>query len=107
MTGAKIASKPPPPPRGAFTTIDGRRLHVVRAGPKDTSGPLVVLEAGSFGFSPDRAGGEGKVAGARRPPPGLGPRRPRPVRSWPAAPRQPGHRLRSGKAAGGGGGDWP
>jgi pimeloyl-ACP methyl ester carboxylesterase len=55
MTGAKVASRPPPPPRGAFTTIDGRRLHVVRAGPKAAPGPLVVLEAGSFGFSADWA----------------------------------------------------
>ena len=62
MTGAKVASRPPPPPRGAFTTIDGRRLHVVRAGPKDASGPLVVLEAGSFGFSADWAVVQEKLA---------------------------------------------
>ena len=39
-----------PPPRGALVDIGGRRLHLVRAGPRD-GGPLVLLEAGSFGFS--------------------------------------------------------
>ncbi len=36
--------------------IGGRRLHTVRAGPADGGGkPLVVLEAGAFGFSADWA----------------------------------------------------
>ncbi len=62
MTGAQVATRPPPPPRGAFTIVDGRRLHVVRAGPKETPGPLVVLEAGSFGFSADWAVVQEKLA---------------------------------------------
>jgi pimeloyl-ACP methyl ester carboxylesterase len=41
-----------PPPRGALVDIGGRRLHLVRAGPGD-SRPMVLLEAGSFGFSAD------------------------------------------------------
>jgi pimeloyl-ACP methyl ester carboxylesterase len=35
--------------------VGGRRMHVVRAGPRDGAGPLVVLEAGAFGFSADWA----------------------------------------------------
>lgn len=47
-------AEPAPPPRGEFVHVDGRRMHLVRAGP--TSGaPLVLLEAGSFGFSADWA----------------------------------------------------
>jgi pimeloyl-ACP methyl ester carboxylesterase len=41
-----------PPPRGVSIDIGGRRLHVVRAGPSDGQ-PMVLLEAGSFGFSAD------------------------------------------------------
>jgi len=42
-----------PAPRGRFVEIaDGRRLHVRFAGPLDAT-PLVVLEAGAFGFSAD------------------------------------------------------
>lgn len=33
--------------------IGGRRLHAVRSGPENDEQPLVVLEAGSFGFSAD------------------------------------------------------
>jgi pimeloyl-ACP methyl ester carboxylesterase len=43
-----------PDPRGHFLDIDGRRLHVVPAGPPGAD-PLIVLEAGSFGFSADWA----------------------------------------------------
>lgn len=43
-----------PDPRGDFLDIDGRRLHAVSAGPPEAS-PLIVLEAGSFGFSADWA----------------------------------------------------
>jgi pimeloyl-ACP methyl ester carboxylesterase len=42
-----------PTPRGRLHDIGGRRLHAVRAGPEDGERPLVVLEAGSFGFSAD------------------------------------------------------
>jgi pimeloyl-ACP methyl ester carboxylesterase len=32
---------------------EGRRLHAVRAGPASDTGPVVLLEAGAFGFSVD------------------------------------------------------
>ena len=50
MTRASTA----PPPRGEFVDLDGRRMHVVRNGPSSAE-PLVLLEAGSFGFSADWA----------------------------------------------------
>ena len=43
-----------PEPRGERIAIDGRMMHMVRAGPKAV-GPTVLLEAGSFGFSADWA----------------------------------------------------
>ena len=42
------------PPRGDLIPVDGRRFHVVRAGPVGM-GLVVLLEAGSFGFSADWA----------------------------------------------------
>ena len=43
-----------PPLRGRLVDIDtGRRLHVVTSGPADSPYPLVMLEAGAFGFSAD------------------------------------------------------
>ena len=43
-------------PRGRLVEIgDGRRLRAVPAGPEASERPLVVLEAGSFGFSADWA----------------------------------------------------
>jgi pimeloyl-ACP methyl ester carboxylesterase len=41
-------------PRGRFADIGGRRLHWVEAGPP-AAAPVVLLEAGSFGFSADWA----------------------------------------------------
>jgi pimeloyl-ACP methyl ester carboxylesterase len=42
--------------RGRLVAIDGARaLHVVAAGPEDSDDPLVILEAGAFGFSADWA----------------------------------------------------
>lgn len=50
------ASSNKPPPRGEMIAVGaGRRLHLVRAGPRDAAGPAVLLEAGSFGFSADWA----------------------------------------------------
>ena len=50
-----ISANAAPAPRGEFATLDGRRMHLVRAGPSGVessgAGPLVLLEAGSFGFS--------------------------------------------------------
>ena len=43
--------------------IGGRCLHVVRAGPERTSRPLVLLEAGAFGFSADWAAVQAGLAG--------------------------------------------
>jgi pimeloyl-ACP methyl ester carboxylesterase len=43
-----------PDPRGDVLTIDDRRMHVVRAGPAGAE-PLILMEAGSFGFSADWA----------------------------------------------------
>jgi pimeloyl-ACP methyl ester carboxylesterase len=55
-----------PDPRGAFLTVDGRRMHVVAAGPP-TAAPLVLLEAGAFGFSADWAVVQAQLAtGGRR-----------------------------------------
>jgi len=50
-----------PAPRGEFVDLDGRRMHVVRAGP-DGAEPLVLLEAGSFGFSADWAEVQAQLA---------------------------------------------
>lgn len=51
-----------PDPRGHFLSIDGRRLHIVPAGPPGDQ-PLVLLEAGSFGFSADWAVVQDRLAG--------------------------------------------
>ncbi len=50
-----------PDPRGAFLTIDGRRMHVVASGPISAA-PLVLLEAGAFGFSADWAVVQARLA---------------------------------------------
>jgi pimeloyl-ACP methyl ester carboxylesterase len=50
-----------PRPRGELIEIDGRNLHLVRAGPK-SDGPTVLLEAGSFGFSADWAVVQNRLA---------------------------------------------
>jgi pimeloyl-ACP methyl ester carboxylesterase len=61
MNSAKAA----PAPRGEFVDLDGRRMHVVRAGPPpgtERAEPLVLLEAGSFGFSADWAEVQAQLA---------------------------------------------
>jgi len=50
-----------PDPRGAFLTVDGRHMHVVTAGPPGGA-PLVLLEAGAFGFSADWAVVQARLA---------------------------------------------
>jgi pimeloyl-ACP methyl ester carboxylesterase len=50
-----------PDPRGDLLTVDGRRMHVVRAGPPNGT-PLVLLEAGAFGFSADWAVVQARLA---------------------------------------------
>ena len=56
-----IRAKTAPSPRGQMVDIGGRRLHIVRAGPVEAA-PLVLLEAGSFGFSADWGTGQDKLA---------------------------------------------
>ncbi len=52
-----------PQPRGQMIDIGGGRLlHAVRAGPEQAGGPLVVLEAGAFGFSTDWTAVQEKLA---------------------------------------------
>jgi pimeloyl-ACP methyl ester carboxylesterase len=53
----------PPPLRGQMIEIgDGRSLHAVFAGPDDGQRPMVILEAGAFGFSADWAAVQDKLA---------------------------------------------
>ncbi len=57
-----LAAKPLAP-RGRFAEIGGgRRLHWVGAGPAGAAAPLIVLEAGSFGFSADWAVVQARLA---------------------------------------------
>ena len=51
-----------PKPRGRMVDVGGRRLHGVFAGPKHASCPLVVLEAGAFGFSADWSAVQDKLS---------------------------------------------
>jgi len=52
-----------PSPRGRIVEIGrGRTLHAVIAGPAASPDPLVVLEAGAFGFSADWAAVQDKLA---------------------------------------------
>ena len=48
--------------RGAMAELGERRLRYVLAGPDASPRPLVVLEAGSFGFSADWAAVQAKLA---------------------------------------------
>jgi pimeloyl-ACP methyl ester carboxylesterase len=55
---------PSPAPRGLMADIGaGRTLHAVFAGPLASAWPLVILEAGAFGFSADWAAVQAKLAG--------------------------------------------
>jgi pimeloyl-ACP methyl ester carboxylesterase len=49
--------------RGEMIDIGGRALRIVRAGPAAADRPLVVLEAGAFGFSADWAAVQSELAG--------------------------------------------
>ena len=52
-----------PKPRGRLVSIgDRRRLHAILEGPRASEWPLVVLEAGAFGFSADWAAVQEKLA---------------------------------------------
>lgn len=50
------------PTRGELIDIGGRRLHVVRAGPKTSERPLVVCEHGAFGCAADWAEVQAQLA---------------------------------------------
>jgi pimeloyl-ACP methyl ester carboxylesterase len=50
LTAPALARAAPPPLRGELVDIGGRRLHILCQGPKSNK-PLVVLEAGLWGFS--------------------------------------------------------
>jgi pimeloyl-ACP methyl ester carboxylesterase len=57
------AAEQQPEPRGRFVEIgNGRRLRAVLEGPAASARPLVVLEAGSFGFSADWAAVQARLA---------------------------------------------
>lgn len=61
-----MASKhPSPAPRGQMIAVEtGRRLHALIAGPDVSATPLVVLEAGAFGFSADWSAVQDRLAAA-------------------------------------------
>jgi pimeloyl-ACP methyl ester carboxylesterase len=59
MSAAEAAQEP----RGRFVEVEpGRRLRAVAEGPARSARPLVVLEAGSFGFSADWAAVQARLA---------------------------------------------
>ena len=53
MGGAMIAAAGPLTPRGEMIDIGGRRLRIVCQGPQAPREPIVILEAGAFGFAAD------------------------------------------------------
>ena len=52
-----------PEPRGEYLDIGGRRLRLVREGPRDARAPTVVLEAGAFGLAADWAAVQDRLSG--------------------------------------------
>ncbi len=60
--GAMSAASGAPPLRGEMVDIGGRRLRLVCEGPAAAPGPLVVLEAGAFGFAADWAAVQDRLA---------------------------------------------
>lgn len=61
--GAWAGLNPLPPARGVFVDVgEGRRMHVVCAGPADAEGPTVVLESGAQGWSIDWAAVQASLA---------------------------------------------
>jgi pimeloyl-ACP methyl ester carboxylesterase len=51
----------PPHPRGVMVDIGGRRLRLVCEGPADAPGPVVLFEAGAFGYAGDWANVQGPL----------------------------------------------
>lgn len=48
-----IAAAGPIPRRGEMVDVGGRRMRIVCMGPKDSGKPVIILEAGAFGFAAD------------------------------------------------------
>jgi pimeloyl-ACP methyl ester carboxylesterase len=53
LGGAMIAAAGPLPKRGEMVDVGGRRMRIVCQGPLDARTPVVILEAGAFGFAAD------------------------------------------------------
>src|SRR6201996_4076490 len=51
--GVMIAAAGPLPHRGEMIDVGGRRMRIVCMGPQDTRQPVIILEAGAFGFAAD------------------------------------------------------
>jgi pimeloyl-ACP methyl ester carboxylesterase len=51
--GVMIAAAGPLPRRGEMIDVGGRRMRIVCMGPKDSAKPVILLEAGAFGFAAD------------------------------------------------------
>ena len=48
-----IATAGPLPRRGEMIDVGGRRMRIVCMGPKESAKPVILLEAGAFGFAAD------------------------------------------------------
>jgi pimeloyl-ACP methyl ester carboxylesterase len=53
LGGAMIAAAGPLPARGEMIDVGGRRMRIVCQGPADARTPVIILEAGAFGFAAD------------------------------------------------------
>src|SRR3954451_13301556 len=62
MTAAHARPSASPAPRGEFVDVGGRALRVVRAGPRGSGRPTIVLEHGGFRCASDWAVGQEKLA---------------------------------------------
>jgi pimeloyl-ACP methyl ester carboxylesterase len=51
--GVMIATAGPLPRRGEMVDVGGRRMRIVCMGPQNTDKPVIILEAGAFGFAAD------------------------------------------------------
>ena len=51
--GVMIAAAGPLPRRGEMVDVGGRRMRIVCMGPQTSDKPVIILEAGAFGFAAD------------------------------------------------------
>jgi pimeloyl-ACP methyl ester carboxylesterase len=51
--GVMIATAGPLPRRGEMVDVGGRRMRIVCMGPQNSAKPVIILEAGAFGFAAD------------------------------------------------------